>query len=352
MKLVRRVLSRNRIKAARQTLAEDASPRTYAALAKEYAMIGSTQEVRRVCQEGLKAFPGNAELSRMVERASRLEREERYAELKRELEQAPRPALWREMCQIMIESGRLKRAEEIADRWIESKDDLDSRLMLARVRHERFLADRARAQGQSAAKALDDAIKLGPADSRTWRLKLEFLMKVGAWKDARQVVAQLLQLEPGSPDLEGRFRTLDARADESPSLERALLEVERTGRLADDEQRSGTVAGSAVRPILRRLASEPRRARGALHPRLHGPDPGAQGCHGRADRAQHPDDPRGQPLDGPPPRAGEHPAGSVGGGLRNPLDRARRAGCRRDLERWGTGASTRGGPAGFGGPQR
>ena len=127
MKFVRKVLARNRIKAARQNLSQNPSPHAYAALAKEYAMLGLNRQVRRVCEEGLTAFPGNGVLTRIAERSRRLDREKRMVELKQELSEAPRPALWREMCEILLESGQLARAEEMADQWISFQKDGESR---------------------------------------------------------------------------------------------------------------------------------------------------------------------------------------------------------------------------------
>jgi len=263
VKFVRKVLARNRIKAARQSLSQNPSPHTYAALAKEYAMLGLNRQVRRVCEEGLVAFPANNVLVRIAERSRRLDREKRMVELKQELSEAPRPALWREMCEILLESGQLARAEEMANQWIAFQKDGESRFMLARIRARRFLADRGRELGLETAQALDDALKHLPSDPRIWHLKLDFTMKIGAWSEAKRCAARLLQLEPGTPELEGRYRTLDALAEGAPTIERALIQVERTGRFADDEsdatRNQGTVQsrGGNVRPILRELAGEP-----------------------------------------------------------------------------------------------
>ena len=71
MKFVRKVLARNRIRAARRALAEHPSPASYAALAKEYVQLGMIREVRQVCEEGLAAYPGNTQLSSLAARAHR-----------------------------------------------------------------------------------------------------------------------------------------------------------------------------------------------------------------------------------------------------------------------------------------
>jgi hypothetical protein len=276
MNWLRKLLARGRISNARRRLAKAPSPKTYAELAQEYAFMGMTRDVCRVCDEGLAIFPGSSELSRLRRRAVGMERDSRLAQLKRELSVSPRSAVWQEICEIHLDSGRLVRAEETAERWHASKGDPESVLMVARVRSECFFQDRGRQQGRAALEAIEVALRALPADPRAWRLKLEFTTRVGAHADARQCAAQLLQLEPGDPTLEARFRTLDTRADNAPTIDRALVEVESSGRLADekeDSERRGS--GSNVRPLLRDLAEEPD-VEAALYVRgstvlIHGP---------------------------------------------------------------------------------
>ena len=112
MNLFRRLLARNRIKSARRRLAMQPSPRHYGILAQEYARLGMTRDVQRTCEEGLTIFPGSSELSRLCDRAKRFEREQRLVELKREVVEAPRPAVWQELCEVLLESGRLGRAHD------------------------------------------------------------------------------------------------------------------------------------------------------------------------------------------------------------------------------------------------
>lgn len=256
MRFLRKLLAKTRVRAARKRLAWDPSPRAYAELAQQYALLGMTRDVLRVCREGQAAFPGNSHLARLAQRALRVDREDRMAQLKRELSEAPRPALWNDMCELLIESGWLARAEETAGQWIESNDAPEARLMLARVRVERFLADRGRDQGIAALAALDECEQNMANDAPPLELRLKFLLKIGAWRDARQCTSRLLQLNPGSSELESRYRSLEALEDDSPSIERALLQVERTGALAEEEARPSH-GGVRVRPILRDLAADP-----------------------------------------------------------------------------------------------
>lgn len=255
MKMVRKILARGRLKSARQRVAQDPSPRTYAELAQEYAQLGLSREVYRVCEEGLGLFPGNAQLTRMCDRARRLEREERMAELKQELAEAPRAALWSEMCEMLLGSGRFARAEEVAGEWLRATGDQEARITLARVACEAFYSERGREQGLRAVTTLEETIAAMPDDAQPRRMLLDLLSKIGAWREAYKTAAELLQIEPGNPEIEGRYRLLERKQEGALSLQHAIVEIENSGRFADEgEESSRRTTGGSVRPLLRDLA--------------------------------------------------------------------------------------------------
>ena len=259
MSFVRRILSGSRLRELRQELAETPAPRTYAALAGEHARLGEMVEAERVAREGLELYPGNPELLRLAERSRALEAEGRTRELYRELRDAPRPAVWRELCEILLASGRLARAEECAQEWFAATGDGNAQLARGQARCERFFVDRRRDDARLALELIEAAEKLLPRDPRPLRLKLNLYSRVGAWKDARRAVGQLLEVEPGEAVLEARFRTLSSLVDTSPALEQALREVERSGHLADEERpvQEAPNASGEIRPVLKRLCAEP-----------------------------------------------------------------------------------------------
>jgi len=260
VKLVRRLLSHGRLRQARKRLADSPSPMTYAALAHEYAWEGDTREALRVCQEGLRAFPGNPELTHLAERTRRLEREQRMTELRRELREAPRPALWAEICEILLESDQLTRAEECAREWLEKTGDGEAQLMIARICVERFTTDRGREAGRRAFEVLEETQQALERDPRPWTLRMHLAAKVGAWSESKRCASMLLELEPGDPTLEARYRTFSTLEENGLSLEHALREVDRTGRFTDDEdsaRQRKQPAQRDVRPMLQGLASEP-----------------------------------------------------------------------------------------------
>ena len=262
MKFVARIVGRSRVRAARQRLAKDPSPLAYVLLANECAACGMVRDARRVCEEGLAAYPGSAELKRMAQRANRIEAEERLKELRVELAEAPRPALRREICEILLTTGMIADAERQAAEWVQEDDDVESRLMHARTLVERYLSDRSRKSGSAAMAMLDRLADEAPREIGPWELRLRTASAIGAWREARRAAAQLLGLRPGDPALEARFRSLDAMSDSAPTLEQAMLAVERTGELADEgtegpSRADGTRGTSDVRGLLRAMAEDP-----------------------------------------------------------------------------------------------
>ncbi len=252
-------LARSRVRRARRDLAADPSAQNYVALAREYAHVDALDEVLRVCEEGLAVFAGQPELVRLAKRAKQMLMDDRTRELFRELRDAPRPSVWRELCEVLIEGGRVERAEECAEEWLNATGDAQARLRRAQARVVRFIADRRRDDGRIAFELLDEAEAALPRDPDLLRLRLQLASRIGAWRESQRVVSQLLELLPGDPILEARFRTLKALADSAPSIDQALREVERTGRLVDDSPIDDGIEGQAVaaRPVLKDLAAQP-----------------------------------------------------------------------------------------------
>ncbi|NOT29800.1 MAG: roadblock/LC7 domain-containing protein [Planctomycetes bacterium] len=258
MNFLTRLLFSGRVRRARRALAAEPTPRNYLLLAQLYSQADRALDAQRVCVEGLAAFPENIQLSRYHQRTKRAEREVRLGELRRELALAPRAQLWRELCEILIESDELARAEEELSRWLARDQNPEARYLIARVALARFYADRGRTQGRAALTALDEAIQHLPRDLRPLRAKLDFMCRLGAWQEARDCAALCLTVEPGTLELEGRYRTLSARCEGAPNFERALHEVERSGRLSGDGSgEEARASAGSVQSLLRELAAQP-----------------------------------------------------------------------------------------------
>lgn len=258
MRFLNRWLSSSRVRGASKRVAKAPCARAYAELAQEYAVLGDLVEVLRTTTEGLRLYPGDGELKRLETRARSLMLEGRTRELQLELKTAPRPALWKELCEILLELGRVARAEEVAIEWYQATRSGDAQLYRAQARADRFFSDRRRDDGRIALELIQSATELLPADSRPLRLHLALLSRCGAWADARVVMARLLEHFPGDPALEARFRTIVSLSENARSFEQALREVEKTGRLADDEPEAERPAASAgsIRPLLQALLQQ------------------------------------------------------------------------------------------------
>lgn len=255
MSFLHRWMSSSRVRRAQKRVSKDPSARAYADLAQEHAVLGNLQDVLRATGEGLRLFPGDTELRRLETRARSLLLEGRTRQLQIELKSAPRPALWKELCEILLESGRVARAEEVAIEWFQATRSGDAQLLRAQARADRFFADRRRDDGRIAHELVVSAAGMLPGDPRPLRLQLSLCSRAGAWGDARAILSKLLEHFPGDPSLEARFRTLESLAENGKTFEQALREVEKTGRLADEEPESNRASGSpaSIRPLMQSL---------------------------------------------------------------------------------------------------
>lgn len=252
-----RILSRGKVRAAAKRLSADPSVRNYLALAQAHASLDQLGDVEKVCEEGLALFPQDVELSRLRERAATLRREDRVRELQRLIKAGPRAAYWRELCEIQLAAGRVGRAEKAAAEWHAATSELEALHFQAKARAERYFTDRRRDDARRALELCAECLAQDPTDARPARLRLEIFSRCGAWGEARTCLARLLELCPGDPGLEARFRTVASLAEGARSLDAALREVERTGKFIDDEGDSAKGGSRDVRPALQGLAAEP-----------------------------------------------------------------------------------------------
>jgi tetratricopeptide (TPR) repeat protein len=261
MSLVDRFLTQKRVRTARAKLADEPSVANYLALASELARNEELPAAIKVCEEGLGLFHASEQLASMVSRLRQLSIEGRTRELTRELREAPRPALWREMCELQISAGRFDRAEEYALEWFTADKEPQALLLRARARAERFLVDRGREDGQAAWDLLDQCEGKLPEPEPHLRLRLKLACCVGAWGAAERSVAALLELLPGDPELEARYRALQAQAAGAPDFASALRTVEKSGLFADEGKQGedpdeSLPSSTTIRPMLQGLADE------------------------------------------------------------------------------------------------
>lgn len=257
MSLLGRFTAKKRVRAAARALGREASAENYVALAREYIVQGQTQDVLRVCEEGLVAFPEHGELERLAQRARQIYQEDRLRELSNELEAAPRPALYREYCELLLEGGRVQRALDAAERWRAQIEDPEALYYLAAAHAELFFDGRRSADGLEAFELAARAARAMPQDRRSPRLQFEIARRCGAWEEARRALARLLELMPGNPALESRFRGVLANCPQAKPLARALHEVEKSGTFVDDlPEEGGDSAPDDVRSLLKDMTSD------------------------------------------------------------------------------------------------
>ena len=132
MSFLKRLLSHGRVRSAAKRLSDDPSPKSYSDLAQEHAVHGEFEDALSVAEEGMKLHASDGELKRVHERIRQMSLEGRMRELTQQLKRAPRPAVWSELCQILVESGRVARAEDTAIEWYQSAKHPEAQYWRAR----------------------------------------------------------------------------------------------------------------------------------------------------------------------------------------------------------------------------
>ncbi|MCA9000773.1 MAG: hypothetical protein KDB61_02535 [Planctomycetes bacterium] len=248
--------SKKRIRAALKKLAQEASAENYIAVAREHVVLGNLQDILRVCSEGLTLHPGNPELMRISDRARQLQLDSRVTILRKDLALSPRPALWRELCDVLLECGRPARAEETAEQWHNQSGGGEATYYRARSRATLFANTCRSADGKAAWDLAMTAAREMPADTRPLEVQYDVASWVGAWADARKVLARILEIAPGHPQHEQRFRDVSQRVHDSKSLGAGLSEAEATGHLVDSADTSSPQSNVSIRPLLKRLGAD------------------------------------------------------------------------------------------------
>ena len=250
--------SRRRVRRASRAVSRDSSAANYVALAREYASVARHEDVLRTCSEGLELHPESGELQRIARGARTEYQRVRTARLREELSVAPRAALYRELCELLLEAGDAQGALETAQRWRSRTDEPEATYFAAAAHAEFFFDGRRSHDGMAAFQSAGECARALPRDKRPLRLQFEIARRCGAWEDARRALARLLELMPGNPLLEARFRSVLANCAHSKPLQRALVDVERTGHFLDDEpEETEAFDRESLRPALKRLASAP-----------------------------------------------------------------------------------------------
>lgn len=250
--------ARKRVRTAAKLLGMDPSPENYLTLARQHVATGDLAEVQRVCSEGLGLHPGHGELTRVADRAYAMQLDGRVRSLGEALALAPRPALWRELCETLLESGKYQRAADSAQQWLGDGSVPEARYYLARSRAELFFESRSAIDGREAWNLVKQASAEMVGDLRPLELQFQLARLSGAWAEARTAIAKLLEIKPGNQELEASFRDASARSQGALTIMRAFADVEQTGRFVDDTPEVACAqANVAVRPLLQHLGADP-----------------------------------------------------------------------------------------------
>ena len=213
-------IRRGRVRRASRAVARDASAANYAALAR--AAAGQHEDAIRTCSEALELHPQSGELQRIARGARAEQQRVRTARLRNEtLAVSPRAALHRELCELLLEVGDAQGALETAQRWSSQTQDPEATYFAAAAHAEFFFDGRRSQDGMAAFRSAEKCARALPGTSAPCACSSRSPGAAGPWEDARWALARLLELMPGNPLLEARFRRVLANCAHSKPLQRA-----------------------------------------------------------------------------------------------------------------------------------
>ncbi|MAE47430.1 MAG: hypothetical protein CMJ86_11120 [Planctomycetes bacterium] len=262
MSLFGRVFHRSRQRSAARRVALDPSVQNYLALAHESVVSGESSRVEAICHEALDLHPESSELIQMARRAARLRLDGRVRELEADLLLAPRPALWSELIEVHMESGRFARAQAAARRWRQAGGSGEALHLESCASMGAFFGGGVREDGQLAWELGQRAVKAMPRDPRPLETLIALSGRVGAHGERRTLLARLLELRPGEPEAEAAFRESTQQGANAPEFAQALLECTRRGVLDVDPPEDQVAANAqparkgSVRGLLKNIARQ------------------------------------------------------------------------------------------------
>ena len=259
--LLARLTGTRGFRAAARRVAEDPSAENYLALARESVQRGEPGRVEDVCREALALHPGHAGLKSILARATRMRLDERARRLQRELADAPRPALWRELVEVELGAGRARRAVGLAATWDDQESSAASAACHALAVLHVFRESALQADAERAWQLAGAACERDRDQVIAHQVRFELAHTVGAHAAERAALARLIELQPGRADLEARYREALARVGGQPSFASALEAASRGGVVspvgcdAPQEAEVEETSLASVRPGLQALVT-------------------------------------------------------------------------------------------------
>jgi hypothetical protein len=255
-----RIFRGQRHRSAARLVALDPSAENYLALARESVVSGEHNRVEAICHEALDLHPGHSELVQMARRAARMRLDARVRDLEADLLVGARPALWSELFDAHMEAGRFSRASDVARRWGKAGGGGEALHLESCGALGAFFGGGVREDGQLAWDLGQRAAEAMPRDPRPLESLVALTGRVGAHAERRTLLARLLELCPGKPELEAAFRESSQQSDSAPGFVQALADSTRRGAL-DQEPRgvqsveqTKPTRGRSVRGLLKNIA--------------------------------------------------------------------------------------------------
>jgi tetratricopeptide (TPR) repeat protein len=188
---------RRRLARLRKQLHEEPRPFALAELARAYLAIGDADEARGVVESGLKHFPDSLEIQKVQATLLRMSSGDRMHRAKEAVRTKPTPQAFLELADVYRQLGQVEQCittlMQLGDRFGENATAL---AQLGELRYRRYLDSLAASDGEAADAFLRRSLALQEDALRPRYLLAEFLLRVGAWAQAKAEAERLLDVSP------------------------------------------------------------------------------------------------------------------------------------------------------------
>lgn len=234
MKLLNRLRIWKELRHLEAKVREEPSPTTFVDLGQVYINLGMISETLAAADEGLRLFPGSAELRKLLKFAKRKQLDGRIKDLRQRLGKSASPKLYRELSQIYVELGDFGAVQGTCEECIRRfPKDAAAHLVLGRTRLSNFYRDLTPRDGLEAVRNLQRVLELEPDNLTAHRLLAEVFYRSGATRVAVSHLEVLRRLEPQDNEVALALDTIrNQPQSQVEDLDVLFHAVESAGRLA------------------------------------------------------------------------------------------------------------------------
>ncbi len=232
MHLIQRMKVWKELRRLERRVREEPAPNTFVDLGQVFINLEMHDKAEQCATDGLALFPKSSELRELRECARRGLRQRRAAALRARVTRSPNQKDYRDLAQLLIEIGDSASLHAVCQEWsLRFPADAGCWLVLGQTKLVNFYRDLAAREGHEAARCLQRAVRMQPADPQARRLLGELMYRIGAVAAAQRQFRELQALNAEDREVAALLRHVASLSDHGDDLAGLFADVETHGSL-------------------------------------------------------------------------------------------------------------------------